>query len=144
MLNSQRFMRYSGWFFLILAFAGFLGLGPTPANSLFGQAFYLDRPENIGHLIVGLVALAVLRWAHTDRWLRIWSGVFGVVLLVVAVVGFLNHAAVMPNAGLVNLELPDNIIHLIGALWGFWVAFMPEGPIFVRDEKTKDASIVAL
>jgi hypothetical protein len=143
MLNTQRFLRYSGWFFLVLTFISYIGLGPTPSDSLFGQAFYLDAGENIAHLLLGVAALLVLRFTKTDRWLRIWSGIFGVLLLIAAVVGFLNQSAVAPNVGLANFELTDNLIHLVGALWGFWVAFMPEGPVFVREDKATAISAEA-
>ncbi len=135
MLNTQRFLMYGGAILLLLALVGYIGLGPTANNSLFGSAFYLDQAENLGHLVAGVFALSVWKLAKTDRWLRTWSGILGVLALVVAVVGFLNFNVSTPNAGGANFELVDNIIHLGLALWGFWVAFMPEGPMFVRGDQ---------
>jgi hypothetical protein len=34
------------------------------------------------------------------------------------------------------MELADGILHTLIALVGFWVAFMPEGPIFVKAQPT--------
>jgi hypothetical protein len=139
MLNTQRFLLYCGWGMLILTVLGYIGLGPTPASSLFGSALYFDTPTNLGHLVIGALCLAAYYLARTDRWLRIWSGVVGAILLVAVVVGFLNQMAPAPNAGFANFELAENILYLLLSLWGFWVAFMPEGPMFVREQKTAEA-----
>lgn len=139
MLNTQRFLLYSGWGLLALTALGFIGLGPTPAGSLFGSVLYFDVPTNLWHLLLGVLCLAAFYLAKTERWLRIWSGVVAAVLLVAAVVGFLNQMAPAPNAGITNFELTENILHLAVALWGFWVAFMPEGPMFVREQKAAEA-----
>lgn len=133
MLNTQRFLQVSGIALLVLFVLGNVGLGPTPSGSLLDSWLYFDPAENLFHLVLAAACLVAYRMSKTDRWLRIISGVIGVLALVVAVVGFLNLNAPIPNAGLAHLELIDTLLHLALALWGFWVAFMPEGPMFVKD-----------
>lgn len=139
MLNTQRYLSLVGWLLIAAALVGFVGLGPTTANSLFGQWLYFDIPQNLMHLLLGLFAITYVNLVKGDRALRIGSGLFGVIALVISVVGFLNIHTPVPNAGIFNLELIDTLLHLVIALWGFWVAFMPEGPIFVRDNQLKKA-----
>jgi hypothetical protein len=143
MLNTQKFLMISGWSLITLVVLGYIGLGPTAGDSLFGSYFYLDPAESMGHLLLAAICLAGLRLAHTDRWLRIFSGLVGVIALVVVVLGFLNLNTPAPNISLFNLELADSILHLILALAGFWVAFMPEGPMFIRGDQAAKPSVAA-
>jgi hypothetical protein len=137
MLNTQKFLKYGGIALLAAFVLGYVGLGPIPTASLLGTQLYFGVAENLMHLLVGVIFILGYRFLRQDRSLRILSGILGVLLLVVSVIGLLNMLAPTPNAGLINLEPADAILHLVLALWGFWVAFMPEGPMFVRDEKTQ-------
>ena len=135
MRNTQRFLLYSGLFLLSLVILGYIGLGPTASASALGAHLYFDPAENLLHLIFGLLALVGAKLLKSDRSLRILSGLLGAVALIAVVVGILNYQMPAPNLGLLNMEWLDDVIHAILALWGFWVAFMPEGPFLIKDEK---------
>jgi len=133
MLNTQRYLLYSGLFLITLTIVGSIGFGPTASASLAGQYFYLDSGENILHLAFGLLSLLGLWRLRSDKSLRIMSGLFGVVGLVAVVLAALNYNLPVPNLGIVHFEIADTVLHALLALWALWVAFMPEGPMFVRE-----------
>jgi hypothetical protein len=133
MLNTQRYLQVAGIGGLILALTGYTGLGPTPGGSLAGDYLFFDPTETLFHILLAAVCLLALWRLKSERSLRIASGLVGVVLLVVSVVAWLNWQAPAPNVGIFHLEPIDALVHTAIALWGFWVAFMPEGPMFVRN-----------
>ncbi|HXV28605.1 MAG TPA: DUF4383 domain-containing protein [bacterium] len=69
--------------------------------------FGINMAHNIVHILTGLIAiLAVL---GGESYARIYCIVFGLVYGVVTVMGFINHEAIV---GLLNLNMPDNLLHL--------------------------------
>lgn len=135
MLNTQRYLLIAGWTLLTASLLGFLALGPTSSNSLLGSGLYLDIPQNILHALLGVACLAYVRFVHSDRSLRIASGALGVLTLIISVLAFLNYQNPAPNVGFLNVEGLDTGLYLAMALIGFWVAFMPDGPMFVKEDK---------
>ena len=112
----------------VLLLLGLLGFVILKDPSL--SFFWLDSSENIAHIVLGLVALAAVfvpglnaSLAPYYRWITI---LVGVIALFFGVYGFLVPAGspTAPNTfGLANLELGDNLLHLVVAAWAFAAAF---------------------
>lgn len=121
-MNPRQFLLLGGIVLVVLALAGFTVLGPD--NALLGNAFYLDMAENVAHLVLGVVALGAYFALKDDKLVRWLVILVGVIAAVVAVLGFINSGAPAPNLGVTNLELLDDVLHLVVAVWAFAVAFM--------------------
>ena len=129
LFTPRGFLIVGGAVLLLLGLLGFVIL-KDPSLSFF----WLDSSENIAHVVLGLVALAAVfvpglkdSLAPYYRWLVI---LVGVIALFFGVYGFLLPAGGPagsvpgPNTfGLANLELGDNLLHLIVAAWAFLAAF---------------------
>lgn len=123
-MTPRQFLLYGGIILLVLGVGGMTFLGPTPEASALGEFNWLDGTENMAHLLLGLVALAayyLLKDEQLTRWLVI---LVGIIAALATVVGFLNASAAVPNASITNLEMSDNLIHLVVAVWAFWAGFM--------------------
>jgi hypothetical protein len=125
LFTPRGFLIVGGAVLLLLGLLGFVIL-KDPSMSFF----WLDTSENIAHTVLGIVALAAVfvpglndALAPYYRWLVI---LVGVIALFFGVYGFLLPAgsAAAPNTfGLANLELGDNLLHLVVAAWAFVAAF---------------------
>lgn len=122
-LTPKGFLQFGGAILLVLGIVGYLTqiLFP-PQGKFIGDVLYLDNFENIAHTVLGIVALAAAYVLSADlqKWLVALVGAFGVV---VAVFGVLNLSAPPPNMGVTNLELIDDVIHLVVGAWGLYAAF---------------------
>jgi hypothetical protein len=134
LFTPRGFLIVGGAVLLLLGLLGFLIL-KDPSMSFF----WLDTSENIAHTALGIVALAAAfvpglkdSLAPYYRWLVI---LVGVIALFFGVYGFLLPAgsASAPNTfGLANLELGDNLLHLVVAAWAFLAAFASADTEMVR------------
>jgi hypothetical protein len=125
LFTPRGFLIVGGAVLLLLGLLGFVIL-KDPSLSFF----WLDTSENIAHTVLGIVALAAVfvpglndALAPYYRWIVI---LVGVIALFFAVYGFLLPAGspASPNTfGLANLELGDNLLHLVVAAWAFLAAF---------------------
>src|SRR5688500_9807003 len=123
--TPRGFLMAGGAVLTILGLIGFVVLN-NPALSFF----WLDNSENIAHLALGLVALAAVYVPGLKdtlepyyRWIVV---LVGVIALFFGVYGFLvaPGSPAAPNTfGLANLELGDNLLHLLVAGWAFLAAF---------------------
>jgi hypothetical protein len=120
--TPKGFLTYGGAVLLLLGIVGFLGIFTESAV----PAFWLDSGENVAHVALGLVALAIVfvpglntAFAPYYRWVVI---LVGIIALFFAIYGFVVSGAAEPNTfGLANLENPsDNLLHLVVAAWAFW------------------------
>lgn len=110
----------------VLLLLGLIGLVALNSQSL--SFFWLDNYENGAHILLGVVALAAVFVPGLNtalepyyRWIVI---LVGVIALFFGVYGFLVGNAAVPNTfGLANLELGDNLLHLVVAAWAFLAAF---------------------
>ena len=110
----------------VLLLLGLIGLVALNDKSL--SFFWLDNYENGAHIVLGAVALAAVFVPGLNsalepyyRWIVI---LVGVIALFFGVYGFLVGSAAQPNTfGLANLELGDNLLHLVVAAWAFLAAF---------------------
>lgn len=110
-----------GIVFTLIGILGFFVAPGMQEGSLMG--FSVDVIHNLVHLITGLVALA----AAFTGWSRRFNQVFGVVYLLVGILGLIP-ALYFDNRllGLMHINGADNILHLVVgiacALVGFLVA----------------------
>jgi hypothetical protein len=123
--TPKGFLTWGGAVLVLLGIVGFLGI--------FSQqnvpAFWLDSGENVAHLALGIVALAIVfvpglntAFAPYYRWVVI---LVGLIALFFAVYGVIQASAAEPNTfGLANLENPsDNLLHIVVAVWAFYSAW---------------------
>src|SRR3989337_4415896 len=105
---------YAMWGGIILLVLGVLGLF-VQGDKFLG--LNSDTVEDIIHVVAGLI-LVYFGFRGTDAQAATWAMVFGVVFLVVGVVGF-----VIPKLfGLLpaGVGAIDNIVHLIYGAVGLW------------------------
>ena len=125
LFTPRGFLIVGGAVLLLLGLLGFVIL-KDPSLSFF----WLDSSENIAHIALGAVALAAVFVPGLNtalepyyRWIVI---LVGVIALFFGVYGFLLPAgspAAQNTFGLSNLELGDNLLHLVVAAWAFLAAF---------------------
>jgi hypothetical protein len=134
LFTPRGFLIVGGAVLLLLGLLGFVIL-KDPSLSFF----WLDTSENIAHTVLGIVALAAVfvpglkdALAPYYRWIVI---LVGVIALFFGVYGFLLPAGspTAPNTfGLANLELGDNLLHLLVAAWAFLAAFWTSDSAMAR------------
>jgi hypothetical protein len=125
LFTPRGFLIVGGAVLLLLGIVGFLGIFTL-------NVFYLTAGENVAHVALGLVALAAVYVPGLNdtlrpyyRWIVI---LVGVIALFFGVYGFIVPAGNPPTTlntfGLANLEIVDNLIHLVVAAWAFAASFM--------------------
>ncbi len=115
-MNPKKFLQIGGIILVIVGILGFFLIGPTEEKSIFGGSWWFDSGENWTHLILGIVALALVygvKSAPLQKWVTV---IVGVVALIAGISGFVS-----PNFLGANLESPlDNILHLVIGIWALW------------------------
>ncbi|MBI2442449.1 MAG: DUF4383 domain-containing protein [Candidatus Levybacteria bacterium] len=119
-LTPRGFLTVGGVILVLLGLLGFVVIGPTPQQSLFGDFWWFDNVENVAHLLLGVVALAlvyVVRDATLEKWVTVLVGALALV------VGLLNFQGEYMFGG-ANLESPaDMVLHLVVGVWGLYAGF---------------------
>lgn len=117
-MNAKQFLQWGGVILLLVGLLGFFGIiGPTPEQSLFGEAWWFDNGENWAHTILGLVALAASMWLDAAMHKPLVMAV-GVLALFFAVYNFFSQQFLGAN-----LESPaDLILHLVVGVWALWAS----------------------
>jgi Domain of unknown function (DUF4383) len=117
-MDARRFAAVFGAVYVLVGLAGFAvtGLSDFAATSsdkliLFG----LNPLHNIVHLLVGVVWLASSR---NEQSARVVSAAIGAVYLLVGVGGL--FIAGNSDLNLLNLNQPDNVLHLGSAVLGLY------------------------
>lgn len=106
-------------FGLVMLLVGLLGFVPGITNDgLLLGIFEVNAMHNIVHLLTGIVGLvAAGSYAHA----RLFFQVFGVVYLLVTVLGFLTGAALA--IGLIPVNMADNVLHVAITLLALYAGF---------------------
>jgi hypothetical protein len=128
LFTPKGFLMSGGVVLLLLGLIGFVFLNGSATQSALGSFFWLDNSENIAHLALGIVALAAVyvpglntALAPYYRWIVI---LVALIALFFGVYGFLVAGNASPNTfGLSNLELGDNLLHLVVFAWAGLAAF---------------------
>ena len=118
-MNPKQFLVWGGIVLVLVGVLGFVGLiGPTAADSLFGEAWWFDNAENWAHLVLGVVALIAayaLKSADAQKWLVTLVG-----LLALFFAAYNIFSTSFLGA---NLESPaDLILHLVVGVWALWAS----------------------
>jgi hypothetical protein len=129
LFTPKGFLMSGGVVLLLLGLIGFVFLNGSATQSALGSFFWLDNSENIAHLALGIVALAAVyvpglntALAPYYRWIVI---LVALIALFFGVYGFLvaGDASGKNTFGLANLELGDNLLHLVVFAWAGLAAF---------------------
>ena len=127
LFTPKGFLMVGGLVLLVLGIVGFLGIFKM-------SIFFLTDGENYAHVLLGIVALAAVylpglnsMLAPYYKWIVV---LVGLIALFFGVYGFILPAGNPPTTlntfGLANLEIVDNLIHLVVAAWAFAAAFMTQ------------------
>lgn len=122
LLTPRGFLTVGGVVLVLLGLLGFVVIGPTPQQSLFGDFWWFDNPENVAHLVLGVVALLlvyVLKDVSLQKWVTV---LVGALALVVGLLNLQGNNYMLLGA---NLESPmDLVLHLLVGVWGIYAGFM--------------------
>ncbi len=117
-----------GVIYTIVGILGFI-LNPNGGNLL--GIFAVDMMHNSVHLIVGLLGIAL----SFTNFARLYLQVFGVVFLLLAVIGFI----MAPSGGDVlgmAMNTADHVLHLLtGVILGYF-GFLYRQPVETRTRET--------
>ncbi|WP_162920102.1 DUF4383 domain-containing protein [Paenisporosarcina cavernae] len=104
---ARKFVQVLGIIFIILGVVGFF----LPMEDIF----HLTTMHNIVHLVSGIIALIM---ARSESGAILFAKVFGVIYLLVAIIGLFTHEFI----GIVFL-FADNVLHFIIAFASLYVGF---------------------
>jgi hypothetical protein len=123
-LTPKGFLTIGGVIVLLYGIVGFL----VPDQHLLADLLLFTGAENIAHVVLGIVAIAAgyVLGADLQKWL---TAVVGATALVFLVIGLIVMGTPPLNLGLANLELVDDVVHLVVGIWALWAAFRPMGAI---------------
>ena len=116
-------------FGVVFVLVGVLGFVSNPIVGAAGL-FQTDTLHNIVHLLIGVVLLIVAMSAPAAS--ALWLKIFGVVYLLLAVLGFLLIPGGGMLLGLVTTNTADHFLHLVlgvvilaAGMWGNSSSSMP-------------------
>ncbi|MDB4992531.1 MAG: hypothetical protein JWL75_776 [Parcubacteria group bacterium] len=97
-------------FGVIFVLVGILGFVSNPLVGPTGL-FQTDTLHNLVHLLIGVILLVVAMSAPAAS--ALWLKIFGVIYLVLTVLGFLLIPSGGMLLGLVTMNTADHILHLV-------------------------------
>ncbi|HEX9762226.1 MAG TPA: hypothetical protein VGA97_03910 [Acidimicrobiia bacterium] len=122
-MNPRQFLLIGGAVLIAVGILGFVGvIGPTAADSIFGDTWYFDNGENWAHTLLGVVAVvAGLAPAATwQRWLVI---LVGLLALFFAVYNLFTTTFLGAE-----LQRPlDTLLHLVVGVAALFAAYYKGG-----------------
>lgn len=117
-----------GIVFLLIGLAGFFVSSSMEMGNLLG--FDVDIVHNLVHLLTGIVALA----AVFSGWSRIFNQVFGIIYLLVGVLGLIYPALYFNGLwlGVMHINAVDHGFHLLVGIVATGVGFFVQEPTLRR------------
>lgn len=92
----------------VMLLVGILGYVMNPTGGLLLGIFAVDGVHNAIHLVTGVAALA----AAFRGWARVFCQMFGVVYLLVGLLGFIATDSSGMLLGILHNNMADNLLHL--------------------------------
>lgn len=118
-MNPKQFLLIGGVVLIAVGILGFVGvIGPTGADSIFGDTWYFDNAENWAHTVLGVVAVGagLASAAEWQRWLVILVGLLGLFFAVYNLFTTTFLGA--------ELQRPlDTLLHLVVGAWALFAAY---------------------
>ena len=114
--NCGLYAKVNGIALAIIGILGFLiaGLGPI---------LQFDTAHNVIHLVIAVVALYI-GFANVGPGVLVgFAKIFGVVYLLLGIVGWFAPSLFGILGTGFNLEWGENLIHLVLGSWGAWIGF---------------------
>lgn len=121
LFTPKGFLQVGGAVLLVVGLLGYLGIliGPTAANSLFGEAWWFDNAENLAHTVLGVAGL-VAAYAFSASLQKNLVTLLGVLGVVVGLYSLLVGQSLLGA----NLENPaDTVLHLVVGAWALYAVF---------------------
>jgi hypothetical protein len=109
---------------VVLLLVGILGFLLVPGDGYLLGIFAVNGTHNIIHTLSGILGIA----AAYGGWSRLFCQAFGVVYLLVAVLGFASVGGGTDHTmllGLVHINQADNILHVLIAVPCLYFGFAP-------------------
>jgi hypothetical protein len=97
-------------FGIVFVLVGIMGFIPNPIAGAMGF-FQTDVLHDLVHLVIGIVLLIVAMSAPEKS--ALWLKIFGVVYLLLAVLGFLLIPSGGALLGLVTMNSADHFLHVV-------------------------------
>ena len=108
---------------------GILGYVMNPSGGLLLGIFAVDPPHNLIHLVTGIAGLA----AAFMGWARLFCQAFGVIYLLVGVLGFVATDSTGMILGIMHNNMADNLLHLVIGGAAAFVGFVADkAPVAAR------------
>lgn len=93
---------------VVMLLVGILGYVLNPTGGLLLGIFAVNAPHNAIHLVTGIAGLA----AAFMGWARLFCQAFGVIYLLVGVLGLVATDGSGMLLGMVHNNMADNVLHL--------------------------------
>jgi len=116
-MSTQKIAMVFGVVMLVVGLLGFVP-GITTADGHLLGIFEVDTLHNIVHILTGILALVFMK-----KNAKMFFKVFGVVYLLVTIVGFVMGGNIL---GLFMVNMADNVLHLIIAALALFIGFKKE------------------
>ena len=115
-MNSKQFLQVGGVILLALGIIGYV------MPNLIPDVLWFDPAENVAHTVLGVVAL-IASAALPMTLQKPLVYIVAVVALFFGIAGFMVTSNPVPNFyGYTNLEMLDNVVHLVVGVWAIWAA----------------------
>jgi len=114
---------------VVMLLIGILGYVMNPSGGLLLGIFAVDAPHNLIHVVTGIAGLA----AAFMGWARLFCQAFGVIYLLVGVLGFVATNSAGMLLGIMHNNMADNLLHLVIGGAAAFVGFVADkAPVAAR------------
>jgi hypothetical protein len=117
-MTPKQFLLVGGIVLVVVGILGFIGVtGPTPEQSIFGEAWWFDNGENWAHLIIGVVGV-IAAYALSANLQKLLVMVLGIIGVLVGLYSLFNQSFLGSN-----LQNPaDTLLHLVVGAWALYAS----------------------